>query len=137
MKHKIRFAINLLAPAPIASVLFFGGITLVALIHGEASTNDLQWFVAVIIAAYLFAGAPSLAHAWWLHRRYKRGVQPRSAHALRLSTISGLAAGCAIGGVFAIGGKTPAFFFIFAALGAATGALNGLLQFLIRERRNE
>ena len=62
MKIKTRFALNLLTPAPIASVLFFGGITLVALINGEASTNDLQWFVVVILAAYLFAGAPSLAH---------------------------------------------------------------------------
>lgn len=79
MRLKTRFAINLLAPAPIASVLLSAGVTVVTLINGEASADDLQWLVVIITAAYLFAGAPSLAHAWWLHRRYKHGCG-RVAH---------------------------------------------------------
>lgn len=31
-------------------------------------------------------------------------------------------------------GKSPVIFAIFAALGAATGAINGLLQCLIRDK---
>lgn len=129
MKLGRRFALNLLAPSPLAATLlaFFSYTE-------RPSWSSLGFALIVIPFAYGFAILPSLAHALWLHRRYATGLAPRSAHATGLSTLSGTAAGLAIGlYFFVVSHGDPGGLLMFIPLGAATGTLNGLLQFLVRD----
>lgn len=127
MKLGLRFALNLLAPTPIAATIL---LSTASLLEKGESTGALSWFPIYVLFGYLYAILPSLAHAWWLHRRYRAGLDPRSRRSVTLSTASGLCAGLIIGCMFgSLGGLL-----MFIALGAATGALNGLLHFLIRAK---
>ena len=131
MKLKRRFLLNLLGPAPIAAALL---IFTFAVLENGRFVEAVRWLPIYVLFGYLYAILPSAAHAWWLHRRYRAGLSPRSQRAVGLSAASGFCAGLAIALLFAvpnIGNIGSALLFI--PLGAATGALNGLLQFLIRE----
>lgn len=127
-RHEIiaRFALNLLAPAPVASALLA-----IVLAIMEGASEILLTTLLITLYAYIFAGLPSIAHACYLHARYTSGLPPHSKHAVWLSTASGTLAGFVLG---VIGGAASAnwvLIFSAIALGAATGAINGLLQFLI------
>lgn len=131
MKLKRRFILNLLGPAPIAAALL---VFTFASFENDRFVEAVRWLPFYVLFGYLYAILPSAAHAWWLHRRYRAGLNPRSRRAVGLSAASGLCAGLVITLFFAVpnnGNVGSALLFI--PLGAATGALNGLLQFLIRE----
>lgn len=129
MKLRRRFALNLLAPAPLA-VLILTGVYLVK----EPSWQLLGFAAYATLFAYVFAILPSLVHALVLDAGYKASLRPRSLRALLLSTFNGSVAGLAIGLFFTmLSHGDPGGLLMFIPLGAATGALNGLLQFLIRE----
>lgn len=83
----------------------------------------------------MFALLPSVAHALWLQNRYRAGVAPRSALAIGYSILTGTIAGLTIGLFFMVtSGGDAGGLLMMIPLGAATGALNGVLQFLIREQ---
>ncbi len=129
MKLRLRFVLNLLAPAPLAATLLA-----LLMLAENPSWEALGFALYATLFAYVFAILPSLAHALWLQRRYATGLAPRSARAVGLSTLSGTAAGLAIGLFFVIVSHgDPGGLLMFVPLGAAVGALNGLLQFIIRE----
>lgn len=133
MKHAGRFILNILTPTPLAALL------LVVFFAVQKNTPPLSKlpaaFLGLTLMGYIFAILPSLAHAWWLHRRYRAGLDPRSLRAAGISTVSGALAGLAIGLVFAFDHHDPSGpLRMFVPLGAAAGALNGLLHFLIPAR---
>ena len=133
MSALARFCLNLFAPAPIASLLFAFGFC----IAGE-TFEPLLGLPIFLLVAYLYAGIPSLAHACILHVAYRRGVDPKSAGALALSTLNGLLAGTAIVLFIAIAtgdNAVGALWCIMLAMGAVTGALNALLHRVPRRRR--
>jgi hypothetical protein len=131
MKTGRRFALNLLAPAPLAAsilTLFF--------IAENPSWQSLAFVLYATPVAYVFALLPSLAHALWLQNRYRAGMVPRSARAVGYSSLTGTIAGLSIGLFFMLtsGGDAGGGLLMMIPLGTATGALNGMLQFLIREQ---
>lgn len=129
MKLKRRFALNLLAPAPLAASL----LTLVFFLENP-SWESLAFVIYATLFAYVFAILPSVAHALWMRSRYLAGLAPRSARAVAWSTMSGTLAGLAIGLFFVVVTEgDPGGLMMFVPLGTATGAFNGLLHFLIRE----
>ncbi len=129
MKTGRRFALNLLAPAPLAASI----LTLISFAE-RPSWQSLAFVLYATPFAYVFALLPSVAHALWLQNRYRAGVSPRSARAVGFSTLTGTIAGLTIALFFMLtSGGNRGDSLMFIPLGAATGALNGLLQFLIRE----
>lgn len=126
MKLRRRFALNLLAPSPLAATLL---ICTFSILEKRPLTEALRWLPIFILFGYIYAILPSLAHAWWLHRNYHRGLDPRSCRAIGFSSASGFCAGFVIGLITGNAGAV----LMFILLGATTGAINGLLQFLIRE----
>lgn len=129
MKNGRRFTLNLLAPSPLAA-----SILTVFFFAENPSWQSLAFVLYATPFAYVFALLPSAAHAVWLDRRYRAGVAPRSASAIGYSSLTGTIAGLIIGLFFMItSGGDHGGLLMFIPLGAATGALNGLLQFLIRE----
>ncbi|MEY4490179.1 MAG: hypothetical protein RIQ79_2687 [Verrucomicrobiota bacterium] len=131
MQHRARFALNLFAPVLIASVLLASGVALI-----EQNTTEFGLIYICIFYGYFFAGLPSLAHACFMHWRYRHGLDPRSRRAWGLMTLSGLCAGCLIGGFFAYAAD-PRMLLIFAMLGAATGTINALLHRLVSNHPRE
>ncbi len=130
MKLVLRFVLNLLSPAPIAATLL---LTAAAILENGHFTESLRWLPIYVFFGYLYALLPSAAHAWWLHRRYRAGLDPRSGRAIALSTVSGFCAGLAVGlFLAAMANGNPGGLLIFVPLGAATGALNGLLHRLVQ-----
>lgn len=126
MQYKGRFALNLLAPAPIAATLIAIGACV-----NTASLDPLALLPLMVLVGYLYAGLPSLAHALILQRHcYRRGDDPRRKRALTVSTLNGLLAGTAIYFFFVcIGGFAETLgMLLFPPLGAVTGALNALLH---------
>lgn len=134
MKYPARFVLNLLAPVPVAVLLYLSVAAIWTLVVGNADTEfegtgqQLRWLAVFLIFGYLFAGLPSLAHALFMERRYRRGLDPRSRQALRVSTLSGLCAGFVIGGLFALSAGHIGPLLTFVSLGAAAGALTALLH---------
>lgn len=129
MKLKRRFALNLLAPAPLAAL----SLTIVFFAK-EPSWPALGFLAYATLFAYVFAILPSLVHALVLDACYRAGLAPRSLRAVLFSTFTGAIAGLAIGLFFAAtSGGDPGGLLMFIPLGAATGTLNGLLQFLVRD----
>lgn len=130
MKTGRRFALNLLAPAPLAA-----GILTLIFFAENPSWQSLAFVLYATPFAYVFALLPSVAHALWLHNRYRAGVPPRSARAIGFSSLTGTIAGLGIGLFFMLSsGGIAGGLLLMIPLGTATGALNGALQFLIREQ---
>ena len=125
MRPRLRFAIDFLSPTPIAALLFTVGVAIT-----ERAPEAVVAFPFVVLLGYVYAILPSLAHALWMRRCYRRGMEPRSLRAAGIMTLSGLLAGSAIGGHIFFAGA-GSFALLFPPLGAATGALNALLHRLV------
>lgn len=125
MNTRARFALDLLGPPFIASVLF----TLILAIdqRNVAAINLLPFIVPF---GYAFAILPSLAHALWMRHRYRRGLDPRSPRAAGIMALTGLGAGAAIAPLF-LNLQGAGAFLIFLPLGAVTGAVNALLHRMV------
>jgi hypothetical protein len=129
MNNRARFCLNLLAPPPIAAVLFAVGSCI-----GSTSFEPLAWLPVMVLVAYLYAGLPSLLHALIMGALYRRGVNPCGVRALAFSSLNGLVAGLMIYlFIAALTGtiEGSAGLLWLSPLGAATGAANALLQRLI------
>lgn len=126
MNTRARFALDLLGPPFIASVLFTLGLAVAA-----RTLESLAAFPAVLISGYAYAIVPGLAHALWMRSRYRAGLDPRSNRTVGIMILTGLGAGAAIAGLFLIVGAGFHPFLIFLPLGAATGVFNALLHRMV------
>ncbi len=88
---RTRFAVDFLAPPAIASAW----VVAVFCVR-ERSPEPIATLPLVLIAACLYAGAPSLLHALFMRHLYRRGVVAGGRRALLWSSASGLFAGALI-----------------------------------------
>lgn len=121
MSRRARVALELLAPAAIASLLFAIGAAAAGL-----DAAPLRALPFLLVFAYLFAAIPSLLFAVAMEVAFSRGLDPSSWRAVRLAALLGFLSGAAIALPFGARNALPSLA-LFSALGAAAGALVGLL----------
>ena len=150
MKRWMRISLNLLLPPLLALVpinIFFGGLWIWdELFSRSADLNSgiriLGFLVLELIYSYALAILPSLLFALLMECVYTRGNGPKSAKALRYSSIGGAGAGTLIAAVlFSIGGipgpqakEIIWFALAFIGIGTATGLLVGLVLRAVQRR---
>lgn len=121
MRRPARILLELLAPAAIASLLLAAGWA-----TAELDAEPLRALPFLLAFAYAFAAIPSLLFTLAMEVAFSRGLDPSSGRAVRFAALLGLLGGAAIALAFGPRGALQNLA-LFSALGAATGALVGLL----------
>lgn len=103
LTRKQRIAVEVLGPPLLGFILFYGVLLLpslgAAINGGHVSFWDSRTLVNFgfgLLAAYVFAGVPSILYMIVMEWRFGRGLNPRSWRSVFLSSLLGAISGCMI-----------------------------------------